>query len=268
MPTGTVEPITEAPQRVKGWYDTPLGRFRSVTTILEGGYAKPALPHWSAREVAACAIEHIPYLATLRGRQAREEAFEWLRRAAETKKEAAADLGSALHHHAEARVLGTPMPEPTGEQAPFLEAFDRFLADWRPEFEATELTVAHPEHEWAGTADWWARIPRLGPMVVLGDYKTGKNVYGEAAMQLSAYQRATVGWLRDGTQVTPPKADRAVVVHLRPGKYPDGYAVIPLDTSDAMYAQFRAVQRVDAGRALVDKGTGKPLENTPAAEVA
>lgn len=255
------EPLTAAPERVRGYYTTPLGKFRSVTTILDGGYPKPALVHWSAREVAACAIENLPYLAKLRGRAAREEAFEWLRRAAERKKEGAADLGSAIHHHAEARVLGKPMPEPTDEQAPFIEAFDHFLDDWKPEFEATELTVAHPGHEWAGTGDGWLRFPRHGDALAMIDYKSGRKPYGEAGMQLAAYRRATVGWLKNGTEVEPPATDRAYVVHLRPDKYPDGYAVIPVDTGDEMYAQFRTVQAVDAGRRLVDKALGDPEQN-------
>lgn len=262
MPARTRKPAGPPKRDRSGYYNTPGGKFMSVTTILSNGVPKPALPHWAAREVARCAIDNLPKLARVRGRAAREEAYEWLRCAAETKRDTAADLGSAVHHAVEATILEQPMPEPTEEQAPFLQAFANFVADWSPEWEATEMVVAHPEDEWAGTADWWAYItlPDVGRVLVLGDWKTGKGVYAEAALQLAAYRRATVGWLKDGTEVIPPPAEHAVVVHLRPDKYPDrGYALIPLDTGDAAYAAFLSAKKV----AIYTRGLAKTLVGDP-----
>ncbi|GLW91817.1 hypothetical protein [Actinokineospora globicatena] len=257
------KPLTEAPSRNRlGYYNTPHGRFLSVTTILEHGVPKPALPHWAAREVAQCAVDNLPRLARVRGRSAREEAFTWLRNAAETKKKDAAALGGAVHNAIEAIVLGEPAQEPTEEEAPFVDAFHRFVAEHRPVWEATELVVAHPEDGWAGTADWWAVLPRIGRVVVLGDNKTGKGVYDDAGLQMSAYRRATVGWLRDGTEVEPPRADQAVVLHLRPDKYPDtGYRLYPMDTGDDVYAAFRHAQGVAHYKKTVAKSVvGDPIE--------
>lgn len=252
-----------APKRDRsGYYPTPRGKFMSVTTILSNGIPKPNLVHWAACEVARSAVDNLPRLVRVRGQQQREEAFDWLRRAAETKRDTAANLGSAVHAAVEATILGQPLPEPPDEQRPFLDAFARFVDDWHPEWEATEMVVANPDDGWAGTADWWATLPGLGAAVILGDWKTGKGVYAEAALQLSAYRRATVGWLRDGTEIEPPSAARAVVVHLRPDKYPDtGYRVIPMDTSDRVYEAFRSAQRVaDYVKTLADELVGEPLE--------
>lgn len=265
--------LTEAPSRNRlGYYNTPYGRFLSVTNVLDHGVPKPALPHWAAREVARCAVDNIPKLARARGRGAREELFNWLRNAAETKRDDAAALGSAVHNVIEAHVLGEPIPEPAPEQMPFIVAFHRFVADHRPEWEATELVVCNPEDGWCGKADWWARLPRLGRVLLLGDNKTGKNVYDDAGLQLSAYRRATVGWLRDGTEVVPPKADEAYVLHLRPEKYEDtGYRLYPMDTSEEVYAAFRHAQGVAMfKKGLAKKVVGEPvvLDDNETAEVA
>lgn len=252
-----------------GYYATPRGKFMSVTTILSNGVPKPQLIPWTARMVAERAVQGIPRLSRVRGQQAREEAFEWLRTAADATRDAAASLGSAIHHAVEATVLGTPMPEPDEQHRPFLDAFTQFCADWQPAWEATEMVVAHPEHAWAGTGDWWARIPELGNVMVIGDYKSGKSVWGDAALQMAAYRRATVGWLKDGTEVVPPLAERAVVVHLRPDTHERGYALIPMDTGDAVYDVFRSVQAVASYRLhMAEQLVGTPLDPVAVAEVA
>lgn len=275
-------PLTEAPKRNRlGYYNTPYGRFLSVTTILDKGVPKPALPFWAAREVAQCAIDNIPMLARVRGEAARVEAFDWLKGAADRKRDEAGDLGTAIHAAINANILGAPSPEPTDDQAPFMAAFDRFVTDWQPEWEATELVVAHPEDGWAGTCDWWAwlNLPDLGRTLVCGDTKSGKpdkkrkkGTYPEAALQLSAYRRAKVAWLRDGTEVEPPHADHAVVLHLRPDYYPGkGYALLPIDTSDAVYSWFRHAQGVAAGEKNLAKdviGQAYTLPGSDLQEVA
>jgi hypothetical protein len=252
-----------APKRDRsGFYNTPAGKLMSVTTILSNGIPKPNLVHWAAWEVAKSAVDNLPRLVRVRGQQQRDQAVDWLRKAAETKRDTAANLGSAVHKAVECQILDQPAPEPTEEQRPFLAAFNQFVADWRPQWESTELVVAHPEHGWAGTLDWLATLDGLGPALVLGDWKTGKGVYAEAALQLSAYIRAKVGWMANGTEVEVPAAARAVVVHLRPDKYPGrGYAVLPMDTSDRVYEKFRAAQEVAAYvKGMADELVGDPIE--------
>lgn len=256
-----------------GFYTLPDGqKCLSVTNIIDNGVPKPALVHWSAREVAACAMESLPRLVRVRGAGAREAERDWLARAAERKRDTAANLGGAVHDALEASILGQPWPAPTEEQAPFLAAFANFLHDWSPVFEATELVVAHPDHGWAGKADAWMELPRLGPATVLADWKTGRGIYGEVGLQLAAYRRARVAWLRDGTEVTPPAATTAYAVHLRPEKYPDtgGYAIYPIDTSDTVYASFRAAQAValDWIKGQSKKVVGEALVNSTRKAVA
>lgn len=232
-----------------GYYATPRGRFMSVTTILSNGIPKPALMHWAAFEAAQCAVDNIPELVRARGENARLELRQWIQHAAERKRDAAADLGTAIHGFLEAQILGQPTPEYTDEQRPFIDAFARFLDDWQPEYEATELTVANDEHGYAGTLDFIARIPALGADLLTGDYKTGKAVYPEVGLQLAAYQRATVGWTRpDGVEVVPPVTVGSVVLHVRPeglpGGEPRGYALRRVDTSDVVFDKFLAAKQI------------------------
>ena len=90
----------------------------------------------------------------------------------------------------------------------------------------------------------------------MGDTKTGGDwdrdhrasrghvhgVYPEAGLQMSAYRRAKVCWLRDGSRVPmPATAEVGVVLHLRP----EGYRLYPARCGDLEYAYFRHAQMVD-----------------------
>lgn len=252
---------SKAPIRKKGYYELHDGtRLLSVTTVINNGVPKDLIG-WATWEVAKLAVDSVPQLVRMRGAQARQEMVNHLKGASDRVRDTAANFGSAIHDVAEAKVLGKPTAEPTDDQIPFIQAFENFIEDHRPVFQATELTVAHLEHGWAGRCDAWAVLPELGDGIAVIDYKTGKGAYGSAAMQMSAYQRATVGWLEDGTQVEPPKADRSYVLHIRPDKHPDrGYALIPADTSDEVYEYFRHAQRIaEWCMSREKKALGKPV---------
>lgn len=263
-----VKPATGPPVRDdNGYYHMPDGqRFMSVTTITEHGVPKPNLVHWAAWEVARCAMDRLPVLLRARGDEARRSTLGWLQKAAERKRDEARDLGIAIHDAAEAHGIGRPWPEPTVEQAPFIEAFARFCRHWQPRWEAAEMVLANYTHKYAGKGDaWmWLTFPEMGsePVLTLVDYKSGKSVYPEASMQLTGYSRAEVGYLRDGTEVIPPRVRHAVVVHLRPSRYPKtgGYRVIPVDISDETFEAFLAAQRtaVEWVKGRSDTVLGKP----------
>lgn len=250
-PEGTT--LVTAPIRDKhGYYHMPDGRkLISVTTIIEHGVPRPALMHWTAWEVAKCALDSLAKLVRARGDEDRKEAHWWLKGAADRVRDEAADRGSAIHDAIEARILGAPHPEPPIDQLPYMAAFERFCRRWRPRWEATEMVLANYTDGWAGRGDvlMWLVLPDVGPAPVLvaGDWKSGSKPHPEAALQLSAYVRAEVGFLRDGTQVTPPKVEHAVVVHLRPEKYAGGYAVKRVDVSDETYGYFLNAQRTAEG---------------------
>lgn len=159
------------------------------------------------------------------------------------------------------------------ELAPFLEQILRFEEEWRPRWTASEMVVANPGHGYAGTLDYtiaadgligdalraYVAKHQLGIVVhpdqdVMGDTKTGgewdritsaghvHGVYPEAGLQMSAYRRATVCWLRDGSrEPMPATAEIGVVLHLRP----EGYRLYPVLCGEREYAYFRHAQMVD-----------------------
>lgn len=237
MPTATKTRKVEQPKRDRsGRYRLPSGEnLMSVTTILSNGIPKPALVNWAAREVAASAMDSLPRLIKAsRDPAKRTEATRWLQNAANQKRDTAATLGSEVHAHIEAKILGQPIPEPSADCVPFLEQLAAFEADFSPKWEASELVVANRTDGWAGTLDWMAYIAAIGPLLIMGDTKTGKGVYPEAGLQMAAYRRAECLFLKDGSELPMPATDSAVVLHIRP----EGYRLVPVRSDDTAYATF------------------------------
>ncbi|MFJ1995264.1 hypothetical protein [Streptomyces asiaticus] len=282
-------PAPTGPDRIpkpsQGWYrDKVTGaKLRRVTTILEQGCAKgDALTFWAGNITAETAMNNLPYLvsSSLRPDQ-RTEAYDWLRRAHTRKKDERKDVGTAVHKLIEARVLGTPMPEELlndSELAPFLDHFLRFVEEWQVEFEASEMVVGNYEQGYAGTLDYLLRSRLIAAAlseylavavppdsVFMGDTKTGgeldvKGVYPEAALQMSAYRRAKVAWLRDGSTVPMPAAySTGVVLHLRP----EGYRLIPAVCDDDVYAAFCVIQQAAEWTSGLSKQVIRPALTLP-----
>ncbi|WP_086768144.1 hypothetical protein [Streptomyces bobili] len=280
-PTGT----DRIPKPSQGWYrvkGTDL-KLRRVTTILEQGCSKgDALTFWAGNITAETAMNNLPYLvsSSLRPEQ-RTEAYDWLRRAHIRKKDERADIGTAVHRLVEAHVLGTPMPEELladEELAPFLAHFLRFVEEWQVEFEASEMVVGHEEQGYAGTLDYLLRSPVIAAAlaayfgtevpadsVFCGDTKTGgeldvKGVYPEASLQMAAYRKARVAWLRDGTKVPMPETFWAgVVLHLRP----EGYRLIPAVADDEVFQAFLTVKANSEWTSGLSKTVIRPALTLP-----
>ncbi|GHI91693.1 hypothetical protein [Streptomyces olivaceus] len=260
-PTGT----DRIPKPSQGWYrvkGTGL-KLRRVTTILDQGTSKgDALTFWAGNITAETAMANLPYLvnSSLYPDQ-RTEAYDWLRRAHTRKKDERKDVGSAVHKLIEAQVLGTPMPPELltdPELTPFLDHFLHFVEEWQVTFEASEMVVGNEDEGYAGTLDYLLRSPLIAAAlaayfdtevpadtVFCGDTKTGgeldvKGVYPEASLQMAAYRKAKVAWLRDGTKVPMPSTFwSGVVLHLRP----EGYRLIPAVADDAVFEAFLTVKR-------------------------
>jgi hypothetical protein len=270
-PTGT----DRIPKPSQGWYRVPGTdlKLRRVTTILSQGFPKPQLVFWAANLTATDAFATLPKLVAASLYPAEKEAaYDWLRKGHIRKKDERAEIGGAVHDVIEAHVLGQPIPESflsDDEIAPFVEHFLRFVTEWEIEFEASEMVVGNLTDGWAGTLDFLfrsrliARLLNVPPQTLfVGDTKTGgeldeKGVYPEAGAQMSAYRRAEVAWLRDGTQIPMPKAhDVGIVLHLRP----EGYRPMPLKCGDDVYEAFLHVQQVaEFQRVLAKSVVGEAL---------
>jgi hypothetical protein len=130
-----------------------------------------------------------------------------------------------------------------------VEQFRRFEADYCPEWLASELTVCHTQHRWAGTLDGIVKL-HCGPQerTLLLDAKTtnpmkngSPGVYLEHACQVAAYRHAEYAITRDAGDVIPmPETEGGVVLWLNP----DRYALVEVQADAAMYRLFRLAAEI------------------------
>jgi len=228
------------------WNGGPL--WPSVTTIL-GIKDKPALVGWAKRETAASAVRNLDVLSRMVQNGGAQAAIDWLKRLPDYHRDAAADLGSAVHAAAEAigRDEGTALESAV---EPFVAAYRRdFLARFRPRFLAVEAMVCSPRHEYGGTADAFVEID--GEIWLL-DYKSGAGVYPDTALQLAGLARAEfIGCPGDPAPHPLPMATRFGVLHIRP----EGARLLPVVVDRATVAAFLDARRLFAW----DQGPAKSV---------
>jgi hypothetical protein len=156
----------------------------SVTTIISR-LNKPLLVQWAAN----CAVEHIMHgIGAREGAVPLPQLLEEARKAHLTKKEDAADIGTAVHKYAQAALTGKPEPRdlpPGAIEA--CAAFWKWVEQHKIEPIAVERRVMSREHMYAGTCDFYGYIDdRLSVL----DFKTGNGIYDEAWWQTSGYELA------------------------------------------------------------------------------
>lgn len=225
----------------------------SVTNVISVGVAKGALVPWSAKVTAEYAMNHLPGLVK-QARTDRDGATKRLKAQVTLARDKAADLGSRIHAHAEAHILGKPIADDP-ECAPYVEQYVRFLGDFgvdvAADVEAAEMTVAHPAQGYAGTLDLILRLPLDGFVegrtlpcedrrLWIVDIKTSAtrpvgSVYPDYALQLAALRGCREAWLPDDTVTKMPgPIYGAAVLNLRT----DGYALIPVPSDMPVLKAF------------------------------
>lgn len=152
------------------WKDgVPLLSVTEILKIID----KPALRYWFGQEV---------YYAMLKDPSLKEQ--EALAAPYQTSKGAAA-RGTTVHSIVEAfKQNGTRLDGIPEEFQGFATAFYKFVDEMKPEIIEQEKTVFDLDHRVAGTLDMYAKI---GDSFYVLDIKTGKGIYPESEVQLSAY---------------------------------------------------------------------------------
>ncbi len=242
----------------------------SVTTLIGGGKPKPALLPWGIKATAEYAVANVKRLYAMTEAAGGDPdaiagVVGWLKGAPYRERDKKANLGTTFHAIAEAHALGKPPPVVGADVAPLVAQFERFLDEWRPEYELAEATVYHVKESYAGTLDGIARMGHPARRLLL-DYKTGKDVYDEVSLQLAAYARAEGVYLGPGNVAPMPAVDGAVVIHVTA----DGYRVVPVDIGDAVWRSFRYVREVFRYQDEISKavlGEPLPVPTFPAAPV-
>lgn len=195
--------------------------YRGVTGVLSVIDKSGPLMTWSAKQTAEAAIDMMESeaLAQLVATVGREGAIKALSSRANWKRDEAAALGTEVHNLADLVVRGQPTPsmnETTRKRVLCYAAWWK-ASGWT--LRTSEALLVSPTGGYGGTLDLLAR-DRDG-CTVLADIKTGKAVYNEAVLQLTAYgdaefiQPPVDNLLVETPRVfTMPKVDRHVILHV------------------------------------------------------
>jgi hypothetical protein len=231
-----------------------------VTGIIRTVDKSGPLVGWAKRETARCAVDNLDTVRTIKETGGRQAAIDYLKGIPDFQRDTAADLGSAVHAFAEQIARGESIMV-TEAEAPYVEAYRRFLADWQPKFLAAEEIVISLRHRYGGTLD---AIAVMDGETWLLDLKTSSGVYAETALQLAAYRYADF-FARTGTdkRYRIPRIDRCGVVHVRP----EGARLV--DYTDAVtpktYQTFLAARQVWTWQQVTKDGVGKEIKREVAA---
>ena len=212
-------------------YVDDLGRpVQSVTSILRDGMPKPALINWAGETTAAYAVDHWAELEQM-GVATR---YKTILNARWNTTRTASIRGTAIHQAAEAIGKGEPYAIPADSTAQ-VEAYRRFLDDWRVEPIAIERVVGHTTFGYAGTFDILALVN--GEPYLLDIKTNASGVFPETALQLAAYLHAD--WSEHEDTLKRLGGARTGVVWLRPD---GGYELLPVDAGEESFRAFLAAK--------------------------
>ena len=161
-------------KRRGGFYWIKENPYISVTKILSV-IDKPALRWWYGKEV---------YMALAKDpSMSQKDALA----APYNKSKTAMKRGTAVHDIVEAWKNIDEVVGGTSIYKEYAKAFKLWLEDHEVEVQECEKTVVSKKHGYAGTLDMLAKV---NGKLMLIDVKTGKALYPEVHLQLSAYKEA------------------------------------------------------------------------------
>lgn len=174
------------------WYRWWDQEYMSVTTVRDMAGLPYRLHQWHMSKLLESAVANAPDVlqaqvipvqlerdAALIAIKAR------IRQQALSERDNAAKLGSAVHRAAEGRLDPATVP---ADVAPRLRAYHDWLQVSGGVVVASEFQVWNLTEGYAGTGDLMVQFPGGGVWLV--DIKTGRSVYGEHALQVTAYAMA------------------------------------------------------------------------------
>ena len=167
--------IDKTDDRRGGFYWLDEKPYVSVTTVLKV-LDKPAIRYWFGKEVYLAMVVN----PTLTEGEALSAPYKTSGKAQER--------GKTVHSIVEAyKTTGAKLDGIPETFAGYAKAFYSWAADNNIKVLESEKTVVSQEHRFAGTLDL---LVHTGQKRLLVDVKTGKDIYPEAALQLSAYRQA------------------------------------------------------------------------------
>src|SRR3989304_5513690 len=165
-------------ERRGGFYWKGDESYVSVTTVLKI-LDKPALRYWFGKEVYYAMVKD----PTLSEGEALSAPYKTSGKAQERGK----TIHSLVEAYKKTGAVIDTVPEPLKGYA---NAFYSWVGGNKIEIVENEKTVINEDYKYAGTLDLLVRV-NGGDYVI--DAKTGKDIYLESTLQLSAYQKALGG---------------------------------------------------------------------------
>lgn len=204
----------------------------SVTTIIRHGFPKPKLTEWAARKSAEYAVTHWKELEPLPVR----EKVDRIRFAPEEIRDEAAAKGTEIHLVIDQWMKGEAHEIPRKVSSP-VDQFVDFVMTKQPKFLFTEATLWSRTHQYAGTCDF---IAEIDGKITLGDTKSGKGIWPEAALQLSALAGCDFLITESGEEKEVPPLEELVALHIRPRSW----KMIRVTEREECLAAFLAAREV------------------------
>ncbi len=225
------------------YYFRSEGPFISVTNAIKLGIPSPYIAPWYAKVVAEYVCENMDDLEYIQNRMTsygvpkdnREAFIKMLKRLPVETRDAAGEFGTTVHDICEEIMLGgTYVNTDTDNKiTQRVNQFIDFQKTMKPTYIAVEGIVFNREHGYAGAFDIIADIPGHGRQMV--DIKTGKGVYGSAAIQQTGYRHGE--FIAVGTEEVPMiETDGAMVLHLQKTQW----RLLPVDTGDLSWSVFKS----------------------------
>lgn len=202
----------------------------SITWAINAGVPKPGLIPWSGEKVTDYAIDHWEDLCELKPSERRKlllAAPNEARNAAALRGTIVHGLAQRLYEHPDVDV------EVPDEYRDHVDAYLRFVDEWRPRELLVERPVFSRRWRYAGTPDLIAEL--ADGLVWLLDWKTAASgVWPEMALQLAAARYADFYLDDEGLEQPVPPVDATGIVWLRA----DGYDLIPVAADEQAYRVF------------------------------
>jgi hypothetical protein len=208
-------------QRRGGFYWKGNKPYLSVTTALQC-IDKPALRYWFGKEIF--------YAMTKNPGMSEQDAMAAPYKVSDKAK----SRGSTIHSIVEAyKSSGDRIEHIVSPFREYAIAFYEFMEQHQVKVISQEKTLLSEEYKIAGTLDMYCEI---GGVKYIVDVKTGKDIYQEAGLQLSAYAQM----MREaGEQV-----DEIAVLLLETGKDGLPTSKYKFQTMTEDFISFRAAKRL------------------------
>lgn len=238
-------------------------------SAIKGMMPKDALVPWAAKMAAFFVVDNIDSVASL-VKTDEAAAIDLIKGAPSRKTQRAADNGTLQHGLTEeiARAVQAgrkpQFPVPPGS-LPFLKNYARFLKEFNVRPVLIETSVYNDDPAYAGTFDLLAWLEIQGKdYLSIVDTKTAESgIWSDSALQQTAYKKAKY-YIDpdDGTLKPMPEVELTFGLWLRP----NGWALIPLESGDREWEQFKTLHssymwKIQREKAVVGKAINKdPLK--------